>query len=107
MYVYCTIIIILISSCVIIAIFLLYQGGRHASERGDDTVGNPNRAQVSQFELFELKFLNSAFRAQISQFELFELILLSKLYKKFPAERFEAIVSQPAVPSPLRTYSVA
>ena len=31
-----------------------------------------------------------AFRAQISQFELFELILLLKLDKQFPVERFEA-----------------
>ena len=31
--------------------------------RGDDTVGNPHRAQISRFGLFELKFLNSSFRA--------------------------------------------
>ena len=29
--------------------------------RGDYTVGNPHRAQTYQFELFELKFLNSRF----------------------------------------------
>ena len=28
---------------------------------GDDTVGDPRRAQISQFELFELKFLDSSF----------------------------------------------
>ena len=28
--------------------------------RGDDPVGDPDRAQISQFELFELKFLNSS-----------------------------------------------
>ena len=33
-----------------------------------------------------------------AQFELFELILLSKLDKPFPVERFEATVSQSAVP---------
>ena len=33
-------------------------------------------------------------RAQISQFELFELTLLSKLNRQFPAKRFEATVSQ-------------
>ena len=49
--------------------------------RGDDTVGNPHRAQISQFELFEL-------------------ILLSKLDKQLPVERFEATASQPAAPSP-------
>ena len=48
---------------------------------GDNTVGNPNRAQISRFELFEL-------------------ILLSKLDKKFPVERFEATVSQSTVLSP-------
>ena len=49
---------------------------------GDDTVGNPHRAQISQFELFEL-------------------ILLLKLDKRLPVERFEATVSQSTVPSPL------
>ena len=29
--------------------------------RGDDAVGSPHRAQISQFELFELKFINSSF----------------------------------------------
>ena len=51
------------------------------SERGDDTVGNPHRAQSSQFELFEL-------------------ILLFTLAKQFPVEQFEAAVSQSTVPSP-------
>ena len=49
--------------------------------RGDDTVGNPHRAQISQFELFEL-------------------ILSLKLDKQFPVEQFEATVSQSTVPSP-------
>ena len=49
--------------------------------RGDDTVGNPHRAQIVQFELFEL-------------------ILLLTLAKQFPVERFEATVSQSTVPSP-------
>ena len=48
------------------------------SERGDDTVGNPHRTQISQFELFEL-------------------ILLLKLDKR---QRFEASASQSTVPSP-------
>ena len=50
--------------------------------RGDDTVGNPHRAQVSRFELFEL-------------------ILLVKIDKQFPVEQFEATVSQSSVPPPL------
>ena len=29
--------------------------------KGDDTVGNPPRAQIHQFELFELKFINLSF----------------------------------------------
>ena len=49
--------------------------------RGDDAVGNPRRAQIYQFELFEL-------------------ILLLKLGKQFLVERFEATASQSAVPSP-------
>ena len=49
--------------------------------RGDETVGNPHRAQISQFELFEL-------------------ILLLKLDKQFPIEQFEPTVSQSTVPSP-------
>ena len=41
--------------------------------------------------LIELKcFEIRAFRAQIYQFELFELILLLKLDKQFPVEQFEA-----------------
>ena len=43
--------------------------------RGDDTVGNPRRAQTLQFEPFEL-------------------ILLSKLGKQLPVEQFEATVSR-------------
>ena len=39
--------------------------------RGDDTVGNPHRAQMSHFELFEL-------------------ILLFQLDKQFPVEQIEA-----------------
>ena len=34
-----------------------------------------------------------------AQLELFELILLSKVDEHFPVERFEATVSQSAVPS--------
>ena len=45
-------------------------------------------------------------RAQISQFELFELILLLKLEKRFPVEQFEATVSQSKVPSPPLTDDV-
>ena len=52
------------------------------SERGDDTVGNPHRAQIVQFELFEL-------------------ILLLKLYKGFSIEQFEPTVSQPQQHPPL------
>ena len=36
----------------------------------------------------------------MSQFELFELILLLKLDKQFPAEQFEATVSQSAICCP-------
>ena len=50
-------------------------------ERGDDTVGNPHRAQIYQCELSELS-------------------LLLKLDKQLPVKRFEATVSQPTVSSP-------
>ena len=53
----------------------------YTNGRGDDTVGNPHRAQISRFELFEL-------------------ILLSKLDRQFPVEPFEAGVSQSSVPFP-------
>ena len=49
--------------------------------RGDDTVGNPHRARISQFELFEL-------------------IILLEVDKQFLVEEFEATVSQSTVPSP-------
>ena len=56
--------------------------------RGDDTVGNPHRAQTSQFELFEL------------------ILLFLKLDKRFPVEPFEATGSRSTVPSPpLRSAS--
>ena len=51
------------------------------SGRGEDEVGDPHRAPMSQLELFEL-------------------ILLLKLGKQLPVERFEAAVSQSTVPSP-------
>ena len=50
--------------------------------REDGTVGNPHRAQIFQFEFFEL-------------------ILLLKLGKQLPVQQFEAAVSQSTVPSPL------
>ena len=49
--------------------------------RGDDTVGNPHRAQIDQFELFEL-------------------IVLLTLDKQFPVQQFEATASQSRVPAP-------
>ena len=39
-------------------------------------------------------------RAQVSQFEFFELIFLWKSDRRFPVEQFEAAVSQSTVPSP-------
>ena len=49
--------------------------------RGDDTLGNPHRAQISQLEHFEL-------------------ILLLKVNKQFSIERFEPTASQSKVSSP-------
>ena len=52
--------------------------GRTLLGRGDDMIGSPHRARISQFEL----------------------ILLLKLDKQFPVEQFEAAMSQSIVPSP-------
>ena len=49
----------------------------HIFGRGDDTVGNPRRAQIAQFELFEL-------------------VLLLKLDQQFPVEQFEADSTLPS-----------
>ena len=49
--------------------------------RGDDTVGNPHRAQIFRFDFFEL-------------------VLLLNLDKQLPVEQFEAAVSQSTVPPP-------
>ena len=59
------------------------RNGRQRDEfrRGDDTVGNP-------------------YRAQIAQLKLFEFIPLLKLDKHLPVDQFEATVSQTTVPSP-------
>ena len=54
---------------------------RLAFGRGDDTVGNPHRAQICQFELFEF-------------------ILLLKVDNQFSIEQFEPTLSQSTVPSP-------
>ena len=58
--------------------------GRY-SEGGDDTVGNPHSAQISQFAVFER-------------------ILLSKLGKQISIEQFEPTVSQSTVSSPPLNY---
>ena len=55
---------------------------RQYSEGGDDTVGNPHRAQIYNFDIFEL-------------------IILLELDEQLPVEQFEATVSQSTVPSPL------
>ena len=60
---------------------LLAQDGLSVFGRGDDTVGNPHRAQIYQFELVELKLSNLSF---------FGFVLVLKLDKQFPVEQFEA-----------------
>ena len=49
--------------------------------KGDDTVGDPHRAQIYQFELFEL-------------------MLAFNLDNQLPDEQLEARASQSAVPAP-------
>ena len=58
---------------------------RRCSEGGDDTVGNPRRAQIFQFDFFEL-------------------ILLLTLDTPFSIERLEPTVSQSAASSPPLKY---
>ena len=52
---------------------------------GDDKVGIPHQAQISQFDLFEF-------------------IMFLKLDKQFPVDQFEATLSQSTVPSPPPSY---
>ena len=59
---------------------------RYICRKGDDTVENPHRARISQFELVEL-------------------ILLLKVDKQLPVQRFEATVSQSTVPPPPLLWS--
>ena len=54
--------------------------------RGDDTVGNPDGAQFSQFYIFEL-------------------ILLLKFDKRLNVEQFEATAPQSTLPSPPRIHA--
>ena len=68
--------------------------------RGNDTVGSPHGAQISQCQLV---------RAQVVRFELFKFILLLKLDNRLPieqVERFEAAASQSADP-PLFIFAPA
>ena len=58
--------------------------------RGDDTVGNPHQAQISQFD-----------RAQVYQCELFELIFLLKLDKQFPSNNSRRRYLSQQYPPPL------
>ena len=60
---------------------------RQLLRRGDDTVGNPHRVQIHQFELFEL-------------------ILLFELDKQLHVEQFEATAFQSTVPSPLLVTAI-
>ena len=66
--------------------FLIAEVRHHVAQLlgrgGDDAVGTPRRAQISQFELFER-------------------IVLLKIDKRFSVEQFEATVSQSTTPSPL------
>ena len=61
---------------VYISLSIVYSNSQTCNAFGiwDDTIGNPHRAQIYQFELFEL-------------------ILLLKFDKQFSVEQFEATVS--------------
>ena len=55
-------------------------GSESLLRRGDDKIGSPHRAQISQFEPFDM--------------------ILLKLDKQFAVEQFEATASQSTAPSP-------
>ena len=40
---------------------------------GDDTVGNPPRAQIARFELFDIKFLNTSF-SNLSSYWIYVIV---------------------------------
>ena len=80
---------ICIHTYIYIYIYIYRKGGC------DDTVGNPHRAQISSFELFELKIINASLSSLLpSYLNQANSSLSSK------SRRFEAAVSQSAVPSP-------
>ena len=64
-----------------IVVIVMIMNVCHRFGRVDDTVGNPRRARLSQFELLEL-------------------ILLLELDRQVPVERFEPTASQSTVSSP-------
>ena len=64
-------------------LYALLLGKRQVVGRGDGTIGSPHRAQISQFELFELVFF-------------------VKLDKRLPVEPCEAAAAQSAYPLPLK-----
>ena len=72
----CIIIMIMFIISIIVVIIIIIM-----IDMGDGTVGNPHRAQNSQFELFEL-------------------VLWSEFDRQLSVERFEATASQSTVPSP-------
>ena len=62
MYIYIYIYIIRLYNTYIYIYIYIYMRGRPGQfGGGDDTVGNPHRAQVSPLELFELKLVDSSF----------------------------------------------
>ena len=52
--------------------------------RGDDTVGSPHRARIFQFELFELKCLNSSFSSSNFSIRVFRAYPLIELRRTAP-----------------------
>ena len=79
------VVVVVVVLVVILIVVLLYQGV-HAGDaegpgRGDDTVGDPHRAQSYRFYLFDI-------------------VLLVELDKQFSIEQFEATVFQSTIPCP-------
>ena len=71
--------------------------------RGDATIGIPHRAQSYQFELFELKFLNSSFSSANCSIRAFRVCPLIYIRQAAPcrAVRGNGISVNSSLPPPL------
>ena len=72
-------------------------------EGGDDAVGNPRRAQISRFELFELKFLNSSFSSLSSHWNYTKSSLSSNSRQQHLSQRYPLPLLGSSTPRDIRS----